>query len=214
MSREENRNKGWLARAFASGAIKAIVHHIFVVYVIPLGTPLVVAYIGHLEGYPWFIILVGSSLAFSGVTTGLVRLDDWIERRRVKGKLQFAQISVGRDINSQGIFVGINLINKSAIPIDMTFTEVRTRVGNQVPLDTKFNNSELTIPPSGIGWLNDHAINLANIPKPGTLEGFAEFRIKYGRPGNLKHDLTIKKAIVVRFNSDGFLEAVSWNDAM
>ncbi len=159
-------------------------------------------------------ILVGAGLAFAGVTTGLVRLDDWIGRRRVKGKLDFAQIIFGRNINGPGIYLGVSLTSRAAIPMDLYFTEVRTRIGNQVPSETKFNNSRFTVSPTGLVWFNDHIINIANVPTPGTLEGFAEFRIKYGRHGNMKHDLTVKKSVVVKFNSDGLLEFGSWNDAM
>ena len=77
-------------------------------------------------------------------------------------------------------------------------------------------NSELrrvTIPPHGHGWFNDHPIEVT-APNPGALEGFLEMSFKYGRPGNLKYELIVKKQVVVAFNEEGLYTGGAWNDAV
>jgi len=64
-----------------------------------------------------------------------------------------------------------------------------------------------------VAWFDDHVIDIGEPPRPGTVEGFAEFKIKYGHPGAARYDLSIKKQVVVSFNADGLFDHSSWNDA-
>ena len=46
------------------------------------------------------------------------------------------------------------------------------------------------------------------------MEGTAEFKIKYGHPGEINYDLTIKKKVVVAFNTDGVFTEFVWSDTI
>jgi hypothetical protein len=208
-----NSDRHWIKRAIAAGSIKAIASQITLTYLIPIGLPLVTAWVGYLQGLPWMYVFVGSGLMFGGVATGLVRFNEWIDRRSVTSKLTFTEPRIGRDIHGQGIFLGALFHNAANFPIELERQEMRTRLGNTVPAKTTYDVIKLIVPPHGNAWFDDHAIEIASPPNPGTIEGFVECRIKYGRVGDAKLDLAIRKQVVLSFNEDGLLGPCSWNDA-
>ena len=213
MAPDSNDGKSWIARSFATGALRAVAYHVTLVYLIPIGVPLAAAYVGYVEKFPWMHIIVATCLCFGGVSTGLVRLSEWIDRRSVDGKLQFSSINIGVDVQGNGYFIGVNLVSKAAVPIEVDFAEIRTRISNQVPAQTSFAITKLSIPPEGSGFMNDHLINVASPTTAGRLEGLAEFRIVYGKKGNLKYKLNLKKAVTLAFDGQGKLMGGNWNDA-
>jgi hypothetical protein len=210
---DSNDGKGWIARSVGSGALRAIAYHVTLLYLIPIGIPLAAAYAGYVANLPWMYIIVAASLCFGGISTGLVRLSEWIEKGRVDGKLQFASINLGVDVHGNGYFIGVNLVSKAAVPIDVAFEEIRSRIENIVPMQTQFAIKEFTIPPEGTGFMNDHLIVVASPTPPAKLHGLAEFKIKYGKRGNLKYKLSIKKAVTLAFDAQGGLHG-NWNDSL
>ena len=111
-------SQSWIAREIAAGSLKAIGYQVTITYVLPLGLTLVTALTGYLQGLPWMYILVGTALMFAGVTTGLVRFDEWVERRRVKGKLTLSGVNAARDVRGPGLVFGVTLANEAAVPIE------------------------------------------------------------------------------------------------
>lgn len=170
--------------------------------------------IGWLEQMPWFYVFIGATVIFAAVSSGLLRFDEWRDRRRVDGKFGFTSVIFGRNIKGRGLILGLQFNNSAAFSLEFEVTEVRTRLGDKVPA-LEHKAIKLAVPATGIGWYNDNPIELDNPPHPGTVEGFIEFRIKYGLPGSsLEYSLSGKKQVVAVFNDDGLLTQGSWNDAI
>jgi hypothetical protein len=192
-----------LARAAAGGAVKAVAQHVTLTYIIPLGLPLVTGYLAHLRGVPWDQVLLFGGIMFAAVAHGLVKFDDWFNRRRVKDKLVVGNVRVLRDEAGPGIALGIELHNTAGFPVEFEGVDIRTKINNRVPPSIPYQRSNHTLQPDGVGQFDDHIIDFGDPPKPGTLEGFVEMEIRYGRPGRLRHTLIIKKHVVIVFNDDG-----------
>jgi hypothetical protein len=206
-------SKDWIGQAIVGGAIKATAYHITLTYGLPIGIPLVTGLIGYLSNYPWFWIWLGVLAAFAFISNGLLNFSEWLDRRSVKDKLVFGQVRTAKHINGPGIALGITLSSKAAVPIELNVREVRTKLNNRVPPKTTFEKTDFIVPPQGNFWFDDHTIDIGESPKPGTLEGFAEFTIDYGRPGALNHELVVRKQVVIAFNEQGILTHGVWNDA-
>lgn len=203
----------WFLRAASGGAIKAIFYKITLVYLIPIGIPIVTAVLGWSQGLPWMYIALGAMAAFAFITNGLLRFDEWRLQRRVEDKLTFSSVLVGRSVSDGGIIVGLQLMNSATFSIEFEMTKLTTRLGTIVPKDTKYNVKNVTVPPHGTGWFYDHPIFIDNPPHPGTIEGFIEYEIKYGRGNVLKYRLSGKKQIVASFDPSGLLTHGAWLNA-
>jgi hypothetical protein len=212
MAKQKNAT-GWIGRALAAGSIQAVAGHITATYFIPIGAALMTGYAGYIQGLPWMYIMIGAGLMFAAITTGLVKFDEWRDRRRVEGKLAFVSVRAGRNIRGPGVFLGILLTNNAKMAISLKIHDVRTRIGDQVPAASGFTKTEFVMQPGNSLFFDDHIINITAPPRSSTLEGFAEFNIEYGRLGMMTHDLCIKKQVILAFNSEGLLEHASWGDA-
>ena len=168
----------------------------------------------YLQGLPWGYLSLGVLAAFALASHGLLRSDEWRDRRRVEGKLAFASVNVGRDIKGKGIIVGISLKSSAAFPLEFQVTEMRTSLGDKIPA-LEHKARKVTLPATGAGWFNDNPIEIADPPRPGAIEGAIEFRVKYGLPGSsLKYSIPGKKQVVAAFNDDGLLIQGTWSDAI
>jgi hypothetical protein len=161
---------------------------------------------------PWMYIWVAALISFAMVSGGMLWFSQIIDRNRVRDKLGFLSVNTSRNIRGAGVILGINLKSSASMPIEFKVEQIVTRVGNRVP-DNANHSASFTIPPEGVGWFNDNVIDIGPPPKPGTLEGFIECKVRYGKPGNLKYEIPIKKQVVLAFNNDGLLERGYWNDA-
>jgi hypothetical protein len=208
-----NKDEGsWLARNALAGSVRALAGHFTVTYILPIGLPLMTALIGYVQGVSWMWVLVGGGLMFGGVTTGLVRFDDWRERRRVRDKLTFQRVLVGRGVRYGGVTLGMELASAASVPIEVQVREVRTRLKNVVPADS-FPTRSTIVSPRGLVGFNDHAIDIGEPPKGGTLDGSIEVKLVYGPKGErLKHSLHIKKGVVVAFGATGTIAHFTSHD--
>jgi hypothetical protein len=206
-----NESHSWIGKAFAGGALSALGKHFAVAYLIPLGLPVLTAVLGYLEGFPWMWILTASGLTFGGVSNGLVKFDDWRERRRVAGKLGFAKLLVGLSA-SGGINIGFVLINRGAAPIEFEFVEARSRLRNSVPPGMLQAKGQLN-PRARAEFYLGAIHGIGDTPKPGEIKGSIEAEIKYGRPGtSLKHTLRVHKGVTLTYNEAGKLVAHFGNE--
>lgn len=171
----------------------AVVFYIATTYILPLGVPVVTAIIGYGSGLSWFWIWLGALAAFAFISTGLLRFAELLERRRTKDKLTFSEIRVGRNIRGSGMFIGVTLNSQADIPMEVRVKEVKTQLGDKVPVVKDFALTRFGVPARSIFFFNDHIINIDETPKPGTIEGFAEFHFEYGRHGKLSHALNSKE---------------------
>ena len=111
------------------------------------------------------------------------------------------------------MFLGIHLQSHAADPIEFEIARVSAKINNIVPARTDYAVKKFIIPPNGNAWFDDHVIDIGQPPQSSTLQGFAEFDLKYGHPGSLKNDLVIKKQVILAFNAQGLFEHASWQDA-
>jgi hypothetical protein len=202
-------------RAFGAGATlwAFLTSQIAAVY---LWGPLLTAWgfiAGWKEGVPTPYLLAACSLIFGGISWAALQISTLKDKNRVRDRLNFSRIRIGRNIHGPGMFLGIDLSSQAAVPIEMHIQQVRTRLDNRVPAQTVFNVTTFIIPPFGNAFFDDHVIDIGNPPRSSTIEGFAEFQIKYGHPGTLKYDLAIRKQVVVAFNAQGLFESASWQNA-
>jgi hypothetical protein len=157
--------------------------------------------------------LVGAGLTFGGVATGIVRFDEWIDRRSVKEKLAFSHLRIIKNIRGEGFAIGAAFQSSADMPIEFQLESINTRIGDRVPQKRSFDLTRFTIPRRGSGWFDDHIIDVGTPPRPGTIEGFIECMIRYGRAGDPQYDLIVRKQVILSFNTDGLLGSCSWNDA-
>src|ERR1051326_4281069 len=151
MVRESDR--GWIAKNLASGGLKAIGF-----YIVKLALPFIVASLAVLSGYlsavpiPWMWIIMASSVAFAGVAGGILWFDQLRERNRVKGKLNYALLRVGRNIAAPNeLFLGVELASIAATAVAVELESIRTRIGTYVPYKTQRDVNTITVAPHGRG---------------------------------------------------------------
>ena len=186
-----------------------------VTYVIPLGVPLAAGYLLRFQGLAWGYVVTGAALAFGGVATGLVRLDEWVDRWRIKDKLDFTNIRVGRKTGTTQFALGVLLHNRAARQIDCEIISWHTRLADRVPKEQKFSITRIAISPGGNGWFDDHLIEVGEPPRPGVIEGQLEFRLRYG-PANAptKYDLVVMKQGVIAFDANGAVLPSTWSNVL
>ncbi len=202
------------AQAVASGSIRGIAQHVVVTYLLPCAIPVLTGWLGYIQDLPWMHIVLGVTAAFAFISVGLLRFDEWLFRRAIEEKLVFAQVLVGKTIEPNGINIGIRLQNSAHFPIDFQIERCLTRIGTTLPKEPYTVHQTHTVPANGMGWHYHGSIEVPNPPKDGSLDGYVEFEILYGRSGRLKYRLSGKKRIVIPFNSEGLLLPGSWSDAV
>ena len=176
----------------------------------------VTAMLGWAGNIPLMYIWVGLIFAFAMTATGLLRLDEWTFRNKVKDKVTFSSIRVGRSISKEGISLGIQLVSSANFPVDFIVQEIRTQLGDQVPIKSETSSGKrYKIPQQGVGWYHANPIKLKNPPKLGSIEGLIEFKVLYGKSGSESlYELSEKKVVIVAFNEEGLPTTAAWNDAV
>lgn len=193
---------GWFWKGIAGGTVS----HIWSVWILPtlpaFGASLMTLLLGLLgHEIPLMYVWVATLAAFAFTATGVLRTDEWIERRRVDSKLSYANIELGLSQTPGGVSLGFRLRSKAAFPLEFEVTEIRSRIANRVP-SQQYNLSQVyLIPPEGDGWFRDAHIDVADlIQANSSLLGTIQFRVRYGRPGKRKFSLEGKKRIVLPFD--------------
>ena len=199
--------------AIASGTISYAWSHGFLPWLLTL-VPVLTALLAFIEDEKWYLVALAGQLSFAALATGTYFASLWLHRTRAEGKLVFAAVRAGRNINGSGIFLGMTFSNTAEFPIEFEVRDLRTRIGNIVPAKKGYDVRTFTISPNGIGWFDDHVIELgAGVPKSGSLEGFIEMNISYGRPGKRSFYSTEKKTVIVAFDDNQNLISASWQEA-
>jgi hypothetical protein len=208
----KNSTGRWMS-TIAMATVGFVWSHAILPWLVLIGPPIMtglLAYLGDAGGYK---IALAVQFSFAAMAVGFYYADLELSRRRINGNLQFSSVRVGRNINGPGIFLGVVFSNTSDFPIEFEMKELRTRMGDRVPIKTAFDVKNVVVGPRAIGWFDDHIIQVDNAPKGGTLEGFLEYSVKYGRPGNLKYEMAQKKQTTAAFDADGNLTGASWQEA-
>ena len=122
---------------------------------------------------------------------------------------------IGKDIRSGGIIIGFRLHNGAFFPIEYRVERLFTRVGDKVPSKTTYDGpTTILIPAQGVGCFWDNAIQIDNPPTHGTIEGYMEYELLYGRSGRLRYPLAGKKQVIIAFNEKGLPEHATWHEAV
>jgi hypothetical protein len=204
---------GRLLSTVAFATIGFIWSHAVLPWLVLVGPPIVTGLLAYLNDAGAYKVALAVQFSFAAMAVGLYYADLELSRRRVKGNLQFHSVRVGRNINGPGIFLGVVFSNTSDFPIEFEVKELRTRMGDRVPAKTGFDVKNVVVGPRAIGWYDDHIIQPDTPPNGGTLEGFIEFTVEYGRPGDLKYELSQKKQATAAFDQGGNLTHASWQEA-
>jgi hypothetical protein len=136
-----------------------------------------------------------------------------LQRRRVKDKFNFATVRAVVCIGKPEISLGVSMHSQADVPLDYSIEKVVTRIGDRVPKKSGYNLTKYKCPPRGNAWFDDHFIDIGTPPCPGSLEGLIEFDVKYGPVGTLRHELKIRKQVILAFNETGSLISANWQDA-
>lgn len=207
----------WLWRSL----VEETVGHLWTTFAIPVLAPLSAAAITAFLGWiaqpsiPWMYIWATAIFVLAMSSAAIVWLMQIADIYRVKDKFNFHQIRFLRGSDQPGFGLGVSMISSAQFPIEFQLDSCRTEINNTLPKERKHPKALYKVPPRGWGFLDDYLIELADVPRPGTLEGFAEFKVKYGKIGAaLKHHLSIKKQVVLQFDESGHLTGGIWNDAI
>ncbi len=208
----QDKNQNWFTKAIAEGSTKAVAFYLVKNFILPPVMPLMTIGIGIATGIPLFYIWIGFLASLALVFHWLLRMDEWLYKRRVENKISVSNIVGGIDVKDGGICIQLQLTSLADYPIDFSVSKFSVKLSDKVPLKEEKEVGS-TIPPYGVGWKNSNPIKIEKPPSPGTLEGLLEYTISYGRFKNFKHSLNGKKAILAHFNDNGEFINVSWNDA-
>ena len=171
--------------------------------------------IGYLQGIPWFYICVGATVAFAGITTGLLKFSEW-KLRAAKDKLVFHDLKISKMLSGDGsvsaIKIGFILQNAATFPIQFEIQNLDTELMNSLyPPKKAYDKNKVLMSPNKLGWFSDHAIPLKDIQrKNSVIEGSIYTRLKYGRPENLSQELEFKKKVFIKFDDRGNVQTVDW----
>lgn len=171
--------------------------------------------IGWLQDYPLFYLYIGAVILFAAASVAVLRFSEWRYRSRVADKLVFSNVRVGVHPMDTPfkihVRLGILLQNVADFPIRVERVTFNTSFGNKYPPKKEYDVSEIEIPPHGLGFLDDHLIEI-NDTLSGMIEGKIEYLVKYGRGLSRRHELKQTKKICVGFNDDGTAPIVEWSD--
>ncbi len=192
----------WFKKEAAKGSVHGVVSYAVATYILPLGAPVVTVAIGYASGLPWFWIWLGALAAFAFISTGLLRFDEWLVRRRVEGKLSLSTPGM-MPFQKQGYAIGVQMYNNAEFPIEVELIELRTQINHKLPSKKRVGNNLLIVNSKNYAWFYDNPIEL-EAPKPGTIEGTLEAKLRYGLVGSKrKYALEEKKQITARFDEEG-----------
>ena len=213
----------WIRRAIATGSVSGMMAfawtHAILPWGIPLATPLIVGLVARAQGLLWTETIVYALVAFASITVGLLRFDEWRERRRVAGKLVLTDPMIGVRRQSpevgpaSALKFGFNLISKAVFPIEFRIDSIRTHAGNLHNANPIYHLRDLTIPETGTAFFWDDEIAIEHPIIDRQVDCRIETGISYGRRGNLKYALIKKWVLHVKFDENGLPLGISqWSE--
>lgn len=207
-------NNGWLARAAATGVVKAIAYHAATV-ALPFVLAALALVAGRLgDGASWMWAIMASSLTFGGASAGTFYLFELVGKRSIEGKLYCIAPRISIDIGTGQPCLGINLQSRCELPMEFEIKTIRTELGETYPSSKPFKLTVFEIPPQGSGFFNDFSIVLDRQDIGGkVVKGSVVATVLYGSPGKRKYLLDIKREVYLKFGAEGNVELVAWNEA-
>lgn len=186
--------------------VSSVAGEVVITWLLPTVLPVVIAVIGVAQNIPWFYVLVGASLAFAGVSSGLLRFSEWTYRNRVEDKLVFQGIQVISKLdehqNTVGVNFRINLTNAALFPIGFKVEEFYSKCCGKYPSKTKPLKETILLQPGCTGFFADGHINTGRL-SVGAHKGEFACKINYGRKDNLKFELNLKQSVEISVDNIG-----------
>lgn len=181
-----------------------------------IGVPIVMGALGFINNYDLTLIFLFCLVSFAMVTLGVNQFSQWQAAKSPEGKLQFGVPVVAVKENEkkddfpavQGLKLGLTLVSKAQFPLEAEVEELETQVGNRVPTEKLFEGT-MSIGMGGGGGFTSAIIDLAkDISKNVVLPGSIKAKVRYGRPGNLKHEIEKYLYLALKFDERGNLENI------
>lgn len=107
----------------------------------PTISTLVLTVLSKLVGLPWGWMPVAGALAFEGITTGLLRFDEWRYRTKVEGKLIISNVYYSvRNFNSESVCMCLGFVfrNEATFPIVFNDISVETKIAGSCPKQDEY----------------------------------------------------------------------------
>ena len=158
---------------------------------------------------------------FAAVTTILFRISEWKFKVTAKDKLAFASVRFIKNVSADGVLaalqLGFQVNNHATFPIQFAIREMQTELTDKFyPNKKPYAQDTLTISANGRGWFDDNPIaldkNKVTMLRGKVVEGLLDVRLTYGKPGDLKYEMEIKKKIFVLFTANGDAQLSHWYD--
>ncbi|HZP19574.1 MAG TPA: hypothetical protein VFB16_05140 [Bauldia sp.] len=201
-----------LARGFFKEGLVALLFE-GAKWLIGVGSPLVVGAVtagtGYYQGLPIAYVITATTIALAMTATALLRFDDWRARRTAANKVVFLQALMAfeyeRDPETgsvigttfgQFIFV---LPNSASFPISIVVDELDNSIDGRVNTDSKTIRNRTIEPGAALTYRPDR-IDLAHRPPKETIEGRLKFKMRYGRFGKEKYQISKHVAVTAKFN--------------
>ena len=209
-----NSNDGWLAKAAASGIVKAIAYHAATA-VLPFFLAALTLLFGRLgDGASWMWSLMAASMTFGGTSAGMFYVFELAGRRAIDGKLVCVSPRIATDITTGDPSLGFNLQSMADVPVEFEVKQIRTEIAGVYSASKPFDLATFVIPPRGAGFFSDYGITVL---LQGGVSEVKEASIRavvcYGSTGSRKYNLDIKRKVHLRYNADGIIDGVAWNEA-
>ena len=176
----------------------------FKTILIPIGMPTMTVLIGWATDLPWFYIWIGFLASLALVFHWLLKMDEWLFRKRVEDKIAFANVRVSPNINGEGLHIGVIVESTADFPINFSVSSFDARFGDRVPKEAYDLAHITTIPSKGVGWYDSPIIKVDHPSGNGVIEGQVKFEMKYGRFNNLKYTISGRKRVMAIYK-DGHL---------
>lgn len=197
--------------SFTSGVVKWIGWQV-ASFCGPFVIGIVTTWSGRLgDGSSWMWSIMAGALAFGGSAVGIYFALAIVARQRVNGRLELICPQAAIDINTGGITLGVQLRNSAENTMEFEIVSVQTELGGIYSTNKPFSKTVFEIPAGGIGWFNDHSIQIQRGNTSSVWSGSVVAEIKYGHPRSRKYAMNIKCAVHIRFDANGNYEAIAWH---
>jgi len=234
MSRSLRRFLEWIGIA---GSVNTIVQAEFVrTLFFPTLMTILTGAAGFFGGLPLMWIIMATSLTFAGITHGMLRTSEYLERKNPSNKLSFigvhfdcellpAQLavpatggasqtlppsmintSVPRQLNKGQVCV--ELKNEASFPISCILHKADTEVAGITPPRGTFPRPASTLQPGSIFRIADQSI-IMNGLACGRMKGKIDMLIMYGLPGKEKFELHLVGDLEIFMENYGLVKQVS-----
>ena len=176
--------------------------------------------IGILKDLPIFWIYNTSVIVLMMSFVGLNQLTDWRVKNRPQYKLSCVKGRVVRLLprpkDSVEICLGLEFANSADFPIEFHVIDLYTRIINEakgkeyLPPRRDLGDVRHVFTPHSRGFFRDDYIKVNDFVD-GTLVGEVEATVHYGKEGNLKHVMNLKKRSSFYIQGNTMLET-DWYD--